>query len=109
MGDCVDGLKIKRTQDSHNDDEICEGCMMGKSTVKTFPKSIHGMVKTKEELEIIHSDVMALMETKYQGGSRFVVTFIDDFSRDIVAYYISNKSEVIDRFVEHKALMENQL
>ena len=82
---------------------------MGKSTVKTLSKSIHGQVKTKEALVIIHSDVMGPMETKSQGGSRFILSFIDDFTREIVAYYNSNKPEVMDSFVEYKALIENQL
>ena len=37
------------------------------------------------------------------------MTFIDDFSRYVVVYYIENKSEVTDRFIKYKALMENQL
>ena len=66
-------------------------------------------MKTKGVLEWVHSDVMGPMETKSRGGSRFVVTFIDDFLRYIVTHYIENKSEVTDRFIEYKALMENQL
>ncbi|CAI5728478.1 unnamed protein product [Peronospora effusa] len=73
-----------------DDIEICEGCIMGKATVKTFPKSPYGQVKTKEVLQLVHSDVMGPMETKSRGGSRFV-------------------SEVTDRFIEYKAFMENQL
>ena len=109
MANCVDGLKIKKNRGAEDDVKICEGCIMGRATVKTFPKSSYGQVKTKEVLELVHSDVMGPMETKSQGGSRFVVTFIDDFSRYIVAYYIENKSEVTDRFIEYKTLMENQL
>ena len=63
-------------------------------------------MKTKGVLELVHSDVMGPMETKSRGGSRFVVTFINDFPRCIVAYYIENKSEVADHFIEY---MENQL
>ena len=38
MGDCVNVLKIKKNQVGDDDDKICEGCMMGKSTVKKFIK-----------------------------------------------------------------------
>ena len=82
MASCFNGLKIKKNQGGADDIEICEGCIMGKATVKTFPKSSYGQVKTKGVLELVHSDVMGPMETKSRGGSRFVVTFIDDF-RDI--------------------------
>ena len=109
MASCVSGLNIKKNQGVKDDIEICEGCIMGKATVKIFPKSPYGQVKTKELLQLVHSDVMVPMKTKSRGGSRFVVTFIDDFSRYIVAYCIENKSEVTDRFIEYKALMENRL
>ena len=52
---------------------------------------------------------MGPMENKSQGGARFVVTFIDDFSQYVVAYYIAYKSEVVDMFIEYKMMMENQL
>ena len=86
--------------------DICEGCVTGKSSITTFPKSSHGEVKTTSLLQLIHSDVMGTMETKSQGGARFVVTFLDDFSRYVVAYYIAHKSEVVDMFIEYKMMME---
>ena len=51
-----DGLNIKKVWNGEDGDDICEGCMMDRSTVKSFPKSLHRQVKTKEALEIIHSD-----------------------------------------------------
>ena len=82
---------------------------MVRATVNTFTKLPYGQVRTKEVLKLVHSDVMGPTETKSRGGSRFFVTFIDDFSRYIVAYYTEIKSEVTYRFVEYKALMENQV
>ena len=81
----------------------------GKSSVKPFPKSKNGEVTTTSLLQVIHSDVMGPMETKSQGRARFVVTFLDDFSRYVVAYYIAHKSDVVDKFIEYKSMMENQL
>ncbi|KAI9919777.1 hypothetical protein PsorP6_017632 [Peronosclerospora sorghi] len=83
--------------------------MVSKTSVKPFPKSKHGQVNTDKPLQIIHSDVMGSVETKSQGGSKFVVTFIEDYSRYTVAYFLTHKSEVVDRFMYFKALMENQL
>ena len=47
-------------------------------SVKPFPSSSRGEVNTTALLQLIHSDVMGPMETKSQGGARFVVTFLDD-------------------------------
>ena len=38
-----------------------------------------------------------------------MVTFLDDFSRYVFVYYIAHKSEVVDKFIEFKMIMENQL
>jgi hypothetical protein len=42
------------------------------------------------------------------GKSIYYVSFIDDFSRKTWIYFLRKKSEVLDRFKEFKALVENQ-
>ena len=76
LASCINGMKIKKNQGGAYDTEIREGCIMGEATVKAFPKSPYGQVKTMEVLELVHSDFMGPMETKSRGGSRFVVTFM---------------------------------
>nr|CCA28017.1 putative polyprotein [Albugo laibachii Nc14] len=106
---CVNGFKTTWPSSIDNDeDEICDGCLNGKLSVKPFPKSNYGKVKTKSVLEIIHSDVLGPTEIKSQGGARFMVTFIDDFSRYVVVYFITQKYEIVDQFMKYKAMMENQ-
>ena len=39
--------------------------------------------------------------------SRYVLTFIDDFSRYTWVFFLKKKSEVLERFTEFKALVEN--
>ncbi|KAE8959632.1 hypothetical protein PF011_g30361 [Phytophthora fragariae] len=51
---------------------------------------------------------MGPMKPQSQGGARFVVTFVDDYSRYVHAYLIKAKSEVFARFKEYKALVEAQ-
>ena len=51
-------------------------------------------------LQLIHSDVMGEMETNSQGGDRFVVTFLDDYSGYVVVYYIPHKSIVVDKLID---------
>nr|CCA26539.1 putative polyprotein [Albugo laibachii Nc14] len=109
LENCIDGFKMQPMTKRDIDKEIiCEGCINGKSSVQPFPKSGYGQVKSKSVLQLIHSDVMGPMETKSQGGARFMVTFIDDYSRYVVSSFVRHKSEVIDRFLDLKAMMENQ-
>ena len=57
----------------------------------------------------MHSNVMGSTETKSQRDARFAVTFLDDYSFFVVAYYIAHKSNVVDKFIEYKSMMKNQV
>ncbi|DAZ99706.1 TPA: hypothetical protein N0F65_000884 [Lagenidium giganteum] len=92
-----------------DDVAACEVCARGKMTVKPFAHGSGSAVKTAKKLELVHSDVMGPMNPASRGGARYVVTFIDDFSRFTVAYCIKSKSEVLRCFREYKQLVENQV
>ena len=42
------------------------------------------------------------------GGSRYIVSFIDDFSRYAHMYFVEGKSDVFSKFREYEALVTNQ-
>jgi hypothetical protein len=104
---CVSGMVVDFNIPTDNGG-YCESCVNGKSTVHSFPKSKYGEVKSKALLELVHSDIMGPMEIQSHGGARYVFTFIDDLSRYTMVYFMTFKSEAVDRFVECKALVENQ-
>ena len=85
----------------------CEACVKGKHSRKPF-KSI-GARRTKDLLELIHSDVCGPMPTALIGGAKYFVTFIDDFTRYCFVYFMNSKTEVVEKFKEFKHLVENQL
>ena len=62
---CVEGFNMQdsSTVDDYQD-EICEGCVTGKLSVKPFPRSSCGEVKTTALLQLIYSDEMGPIETK---------------------------------------------
>lgn len=41
------------------------------------------------------------------GGSKYFVTFIDNYSRCCSVYFIKHKSEVLDKFKEFEAVTTN--
>ena len=98
----TDGLPKVHDQDQN----LCGGCLKGKHSVAMFPR--HSSSKTTRVLELIHTDVMGPMQTKSKGGARYILTFVDDFSRYVVAYFLKSKSEVAPKFREFKAMIENQ-
>nr|CCA27162.1 putative polyprotein [Albugo laibachii Nc14] len=92
MEDCVDGLTLKQVEKSNDEDDICKGCAYVESSIKAFPRSHYGTLKAQSLLEMIHSDVMGPMHTSSQGGARYMVTFIDDYSRYVMVYFMKQKS-----------------
>jgi hypothetical protein len=93
---------IPELQSTH--EGICKGCALGKNIKKPFPSNNN---RSKEILDLIHSDVCGLMLVKYLGGSSYYVIFIDDYSRKTWLYLLKTKDEVFSKFQEFKAEIEN--
>ena len=47
------------------------------------------------------------MQVPSHGGSRYVLTFTDDFSRYTKVYFLHSKSDTLDKFKDYVKLMEN--
>ena len=57
----------------------CEPCILGKQHIQAIPQqSFH---QTSRPLELIHSDLYGPFPHRSLKGSRYVLTFIDDYSR----------------------------
>lgn len=97
----VRGMPIINSQ--HNG--ICKGCMLGKNAKKSFPRSF---TRSKEILELIHSDVCGPMSSPSLNGYLYYVIFIDDYSRKTWIYFLKTKGETLGKFQEYKALVEKQ-
>ena len=48
------------------------------------------------------------MPTPSNSGARYILTFIDDATRFATVYFINNKSDTFDQFVDHLIYVENQ-
>ena len=57
-------------------------------------------------LELVHTDVMVPMKTESKGGATYVLTFVDEYSKYVVAYFLKKKSEVPRRFELFKTVHE---
>ena len=84
----------------------CKGCIVGKHAMRKYDKGKKR--KVFQVLELIHSDLIGPPTTPSYGNSRYVLTFIDDFSRYCWVYFLNKqKSEVLEIFKVFKALVEN--
>ncbi|KAI3513141.1 hypothetical protein L1887_20467 [Cichorium endivia] len=87
-------------------DDVCESCLLGKMTKKPFKGSFE---RGEGLLDIIHTDVCGPFRTTTKDGTRFYVTFTDDYSRYGYIYLIKNKSDTFEKFKKFKNGAENQL
>jgi transposase InsO family protein len=86
--------------------EACEGCLLGKQHRLTFPTG--ETWRAKELLELIHTDVCGPMRTPSLHNNRYFILFIDDFSRMTWVYFMKEKSEVFGIFKKFKTFVEKQ-
>jgi len=84
-------------------DVVCEGCQYGKAHQLSYEES---KFKAKKPLELVHSDVFGLVKQASLSGMRYMVTFIDDFSRYVWVYFQKEKSEIFSKFKEFKSAAE---
>jgi hypothetical protein len=97
----VDGLP-----DIHFSKGVCEGCVLGKHPQEKFDKGKSQRASTP--LDMIHSDLMGPFSHPSISKARFVLIFVDDFSRFTWIYLLRKKSEVFQHLKDFKALVETQ-
>lgn len=83
----------------------CIVCLKGKQTRGAFK---HTGSRVSNLLDLIHSDVCGPIKTNSNGGARYFLTFVDEYSRKVFVYFFKAKSEVTNLFLEFKSFVENQ-
>ena len=56
--------------------------------------------RSKEPLQLVHSDICSPLSVQDRGGYEYFVTFIDDYSRYGYVYLMHKKSETFGKFQE---------
>lgn len=85
--------------------EFCEHCVYGKAHRLKFSTRKH---KSRGLLDYVHTDVWGPASVTSKGGSRYFVTYVDDYSRYAWIYFLKHKNEVFDIFKCWKAMVENR-
>ncbi|KAD6118940.1 hypothetical protein E3N88_10211 [Mikania micrantha] len=86
--------------------KVCDTCLMGKQQKEAIPK--RSTWRASEKLQLIHTDLCGPISPTSPSGKRYILSFIDDFSRKGWLYFLSNKSESFEYFQRFKALVENE-
>ena len=89
------------------DFERCETCSQAKITKKK-KKPHKSVIRNTELLELIHSDLCEFEGILTRGGNRYIITFVDDFSKYTIIYLLKNKSDAFEKFQNFLKEIENQ-
>ncbi|UYV60971.1 hypothetical protein LAZ67_1002950 [Cordylochernes scorpioides] len=84
----------------------CSDCMIGKSTKRPFLNL--RSTKETQTLALVHCDLLGPFNIESWGGSRFVLTIIDDASRYTRVYFLKRKGDTLEKFKEWMKEAENQ-
>ncbi|UYV85032.1 hypothetical protein LAZ67_X004343 [Cordylochernes scorpioides] len=84
----------------------CSDCMIGKSTKRPFLNL--RSTKETQTLALVHCDLMGPFNIESWGGSRFVLTIIDDASRYTRVYFLKRKGDTLEKFKEWMKEAENK-
>lgn len=83
MGKCYGMQELTNiSKDDEKEIRECKGCLQGKTHRKAMPKKRTS--ETSKVLELIHSDICGPMSVQSLNGSRYFITFIDDYSRYMI-------------------------
>ena len=82
---------------------FCKACVQEKCHQK--PHYSLKSLKSKEKLQSVHAGICGLMPTQSLGGSRYFITFTDDYCR---TYFLKSKAEALEKFKEFKVSIETE-
>jgi hypothetical protein len=66
----------------------CNACILGKHCQQTFYGSTS---RTSRKLSLIHSDIFGPMLVPYANGHKYLLTFIDDYTRMFLGLFVERE------------------
>jgi len=84
----------------------CTECFVGKQRRNIIPKK--SIWRASQPLELIHADICGPISPRSNGGKRYMLCFIDDYSRKSWVYLLVEKSEAFQQFKVFHKLVEKE-
>ena len=67
------------------DNIVCKQCQLGKMTKSSFKSKAH---TSKEILEIVHTDLCGAIEVWSYKVKKYIMLFVDDYSRMMTVVFL---------------------
>ncbi|GJR46733.1 retrovirus-related pol polyprotein from transposon TNT 1-94 [Tanacetum coccineum] len=85
---------------------VCEDCLVGKQQRNPFPQE--STWRASQVLELLHADICGPINPLSNSNKRYIITFIDDYSRKVWVYFLVTKSEAFVVFKQYKSRVEKE-
>lgn len=85
---------------------VCEDCLVGRQHRDPFPKE--SLWRASKVLQLVHADICGPINPTSNSNKRYLITFIDDFSRKTWVYFLVEKSEAFGTFKFFKSRVEKE-
>jgi len=89
-----------------SDIPLCDHCVLEKHHKLLFSYSVQ---RATEILEYIHSDLWGPTSNPTSSGNKYFLPIIDDFSRKVWVFLLTDKSKTFKSFKIWKTKVENQI
>jgi transposase InsO family protein len=86
---------------------VCEECLVGKQQRDPFPKK--STWRASQILQLVHADICGPINPISNSKKRYIISFIDDYSRKTWVYYLVEKSEALYVFKSFKTKVEKEI
>nr|KYP49198.1 Retrovirus-related Pol polyprotein from transposon TNT 1-94 [Cajanus cajan] len=86
---------------------VCTTCLIGKQHQTTIPKQISWRASNK--IQLVHADICGPISPTSNSCKRYILSFVDDYSRKTWIYFLHDKSETFNAFKRFKAYVEKEV
>ena len=85
---------------------MCNQCQLGKMTKSTFKSKAY---TSNEVLELVHTDLCGPIEIQSYRGDRYIMLFVDDYSRMMIVMFLKQKLEAFQMFKWYLAQVKKEI
>ncbi|KAC9884512.1 hypothetical protein E3N88_45140 [Mikania micrantha] len=86
--------------------QLCEGCLVGKQSRKSFPSETSW--RAKVPLELVHADLCGPINPPTLRGNSYFLLIVDDCCRFMWVYLLKTKSGAFEAFRRFKVQVEKE-
>lgn len=86
---------------------VCANCMIEKQHRDSISKKSNW--RATEKLQLVHADLCGPISPISNSKKRYIICFIDDFTRKAWTYFLVQKSEALSMFKCFKSYVEKEV